>query len=156
MTAALRSLGYKVSHWAGHESILEESLRGEFRWSLMDEYDVVIDLPVPLFFRELHVEWGDNAKFIFTYRQLGTWLNSQENHMGPSCEEVFEHKLMYGAYQFDRELWRSAYSKFVFDVVSYNWLPGQLLMFSFEQGDGYEKLCNWLSLPVPQRVYSHE
>jgi len=155
MTLALRSLGLKVSHWADHDSILTEALSGEFRWSLMEDYDVVIDLPVPLFFRELHAEWGEEAKFIFTYRRLDTWLDSQRNHMGPCCEEIEDHKLMYGAYQYDRELWARVYAKLVYDVISFDWLPGQLLMFGFEQGDGYEKLCNWLSKPVPKSQYPH-
>jgi len=156
MTVALRHLGLKVSHWHDHDSVFNEAMSGQFRWSIMQEYDSVLDLPVPSFFRELHVEWGNEAKFIFTYRKLDTWLKSQEKHMALMVDvDIEEVKLLYGAYQFDRDLWAEAYMKLYKDVVSFNWSPNQLLMFSAEKGDGYDKLCKWLSKPVPQAPYPH-
>jgi hypothetical protein len=52
---------------------------GDFSRAATEPYQLISDLPTPLFFEEFDVA-HPGAKFILTYRNVDRWLDSVEKH----------------------------------------------------------------------------
>lgn len=83
LTRALRILGYKARHdlHGGDSyqcsSYLPLVMEGNFRWPQIDEVTAVLDIPIPLYFKQLDRTYPD-SKFILTVRNKEDWLDSCE------------------------------------------------------------------------------
>jgi hypothetical protein len=88
----------------------------------------------------------DQAKFILTIRELESWLDSKDNH-------VF---LRYG-YHIDRNEYSERYHNHVSNVLNYfiDDKKDKLLIMNIVDGDGYEKLCPFLNLPIYNSPFPH-
>jgi hypothetical protein len=127
-------------------------------FDLIDKNDCFEDWPWPLMYRELYERYKD-AKFILTIRRTpDIWYESLCKHAtrkGPT-----EHrKLAYGHsmphdYKEHHIQFYSAHNKEVIDFFKKN-APDKLLVVCWEDGDGWEEICNFLGKKIPKKPFPH-
>ena len=102
------------------------------------------------------------SKFILTVRSdIEAWLNSCEwlwkthlRHQHPFHQKI--HKALYDTVDFDREKFRAAYERHTAEVMRvFKGREYDLLIMDIAAGDGWEKLCPFLGLPVPEQKFPH-
>lgn len=69
---ALELLGYEGKHWNGELSEILD-------WHDIEKYDFVSDTAVACIFESLYYAYPD-AYFIYTTREINSWVSSMENH----------------------------------------------------------------------------
>lgn len=146
---AFRILGY--SH-VSHNPLFEE----------LRTLDAGADNGVTVFYKYLDYKFP-GSKFILTLREITSWLSSMEYIIRAypisSREEdipIQRRMLLYETTTYDREKLRNAYYRHHDDVHRYfiN-RPDDLLEMNVINGDGWEKLCPFLGLPVPPEPFPH-
>jgi 3'-phosphoadenosine 5'-phosphosulfate (PAPS) 3'-phosphatase len=155
LAQALIILGYKTKDFPGLRNYAPGDL-ATIDPGLLDKFDALTDTPIPSFFRELDARFPD-AKFILTVRDREGWLKS--------CKKQFNQKLadkqneahnrlfmdLYGCTVFDEERFIAGYEKHTQAVLNYfRGRPDKLLTMNVVAGDGWEKLCPYLSKPIPK------
>ena len=152
LATALRRLGILTSHWQHHEELTKAYLTGDYELSFLTEYEAVVDLPVPIMFRELDQHYP-GSKFILTDRAVESWLRSVERYLN-GRRLVYEEYLLHGAWQYDASLSRVRFEQHRDDVITYfESRPEDLLILSVVEGEGYEKLCPYLGLEPPNEPF---
>lgn len=154
LARALEILGYKTRDYPG----IERYVRGDVSSvdaEMIESNDAVTDTPIPSFYRELDARYP-RSKFILTVREREGWL--------VSCRKQFTEKLaerqneahknlfidLYGTDVFDEQKFRRGYDRFVAGVLEYFAArTGDLLVIDVTAGEGWEKLCPFLSKPIP-------
>jgi hypothetical protein len=147
--AALVLLGYRNVR---HNPLFEE-LAG---------LDGGADSGVLLFYKYLDYKFP-GSKFVLTLRSRESWLRSAEYIFGnyPLASRAADVAIMrrmtiYETVAFDRAKFISAYERHVADVRRYfHDRPNDLLEMDIAGGDGWEKLCPFLGLPVPAVPFPH-
>lgn len=155
LATALRILGYKVSHWTHHREISEHLIREDFNFPFLKEYDAVLDLPIPILFKELDKAYP-GSKFIYSHRPYKAWIESQENlHRKIGMDKpVFECKLVYGSFYFDRMKYCQKFSEHENEVFKYFEGKSNFLHISTAQFS-WGKLCEFLNKPIPIQPFPH-
>lgn len=158
---AMLRLGYTVT--GSNKALLREVRRGNVAAAIEHsrDYDFFQDWPWPLIYRELHEEYGDSARFILTRRiSFEKWFASLETHARSS--RLFSGQgLAYGYYRpFGREReYEEIYARHNDEARAYfRSGPGAgtpFLEMCFEEGDGWEKLCDFLGHEAPNEPFPH-
>ena len=114
------------------------------------------DLPVPIYFRELHRQFP-SARFIITERPADSWIESirvflstREPH--PTDLQVRDvlRLAMFGSSVFDEERFRRVHDRHHRDVYDYfDSRPGALLRFRVDAPAPWADLCGFLGKPTP-------
>lgn len=131
---------------------------------LIDQYDLFSDNPIPLLYQKLdHAR--QNSKFILTTRPVDDWLKSVEwllTHDTPQLSADLKtiaddiHQELYGRTTFDESTFRAFWHSHHAEVDSYFAdRPDHLLKLDFTAGDGWEKLCPFLGVPIPAAPFPH-
>lgn len=163
LAASLKLLGYQR-----HMSFSRELLAGyrggdvESLFAVTDAHDSFEDWPWPLVYRELFDRYGDRGRYVLTTRRSPeAWLESLTQHSFRTG--VLSHcRLMAYGYNYPHGLeaehirFYLAHNQAVRDFFAANDAGHLLLEFSFDAGDGWEKLCGFLGLPVPDEALPHE
>lgn len=103
-----------------------------------------------------------NSKFVLCTRDLSDWLNSAEfiYTKYPATDKdvaIVRRMLLYETVTFDRTKFIEAYHRHHEDVRRYfKHRPHDLLEIDITQGDGWEKLCPFLGLPIPNISFPHK
>lgn len=159
---ALKILGFNRFGWRPGISaqLVNRWHEGNFSpfTQVIEDHDAFEDLPWPLVFKELEERYPD-AKFILTYRSNEeAWLSSIQKHIERGSRWL-GHFLIYGSYdpQNDQDLYIQRYNRHNDDVRNYfASKPGKLIELCFENGDGWDKLCNFLGISeVPVVPFPH-
>jgi len=143
----------------------EDALAGKPYWdSIYDGYQSAVDWPTARFYRELHAAYPD-AKFVLGYRSPESWAESfshtiylalsdiskappeQRDWMRMSTELLNQNGIPQGL---DVAGLENAFTAHV-DAVKESIPCDQLLVF--EAADGWEPLCRFLGVPVPEGPY---
>jgi hypothetical protein len=151
LTAALGALGFRVLH-AGHRFV-DEPPEG------LTALDGATD--------ELATEYArldqkfPGARFILTTRALEPWLKScQHQFRAPVDPATRGGRIildLYGTTQFDRDRFAAGYQRHHEAVHAYfARRERDLLVMDVAAGDGYEKLCPFLGVPVPGSPFPRE
>ena len=155
---ALEILDFKTKDYPGIEHYRPGDL-SSIDGRLLYQYDAFTDTPIPSFFRELDVKYP-GSKFILTTRELDGWLKS--------CKKQFTSKLaekqsdshnalfldIYGCTVFDEQKFRKGYENHLNEVMSYfKERPNDLLILDIAGGDGWEKLCPFLGVAIPNIAF---
>jgi hypothetical protein len=148
---ALEHLGYKSGHMVSPLTF--------------DNYDALSDVTVTVRYKELDKKYP-GSKFILTIRaDLEAWLDSCARHFPKSialrstnpeaiAEIRYVRETLYGGFDFDRELWRTAYGRHMEDVGSYFANRARdLLVIDICAGEGWEKLCPFLGRDIPAEPF---
>jgi len=179
---ALQLLGYTSIHWDRqrlNDIVDGSNPRPDFR--RYDDVDAVSDIPAAYFYRELLAAYAE-AKAILTLRDVDAWWKSIEYHFNTRipyrnpailrelartrpgavssamiADEVFREKLrnvVYGSPDAREFLYKKSYVEHNERVVA-EVPPERLLVMDVTAGDGWEKLCAFLGVPVPSAPFPH-
>ena len=185
LTLALRGLGLKAIHYdrVRLNDILEGSNPDpDFR--RYDDVDAVTDLPSAYFYREL-LEAYPESKAILTVRDVESWWVSVSRHVNvnspykPPAVFGYDSRVrtlgsapltdlgadnhlkmlvlncVYGSTIALEYLYKKKYLDHNECVVR-DVPVERLLVMDITAGDGWEKLCGFLGLPVPDLPFPHE
>ncbi|UHD18858.1 hypothetical protein LT988_03385 [Thiocapsa bogorovii] len=160
---ALKILGIRSIHYPDDRTT-EEVRMANYRLSILERYDAVLDNPIPGIFAQLDEAWP-GSKFILTIRPIEKWLESSRRagfnqaYATPKAGSVrdFQRVLLFGCSIFNENRYRWVYKTHHALVSKYfeGEKAGQLLTLDFGGGDGWEKLCPFLGYPVPDVPFPH-
>ena len=157
LARALTILGFRTIHHDRERlnSILDGSnIHPDFR--IYDDVDAVVDLPTAWFWYELLQAYPD-TRCILTLRDEDGWWKSVSHHMGivhpiitreqnPFLWDLRHH--VYGSSQPFEFIYRKRFREHN-DRVRFLIPPERLLTLNIIQGDGWQPLCDFLGLRVP-------
>jgi hypothetical protein len=163
-----KSLVYNIIHYPVDDQTFLELMNGNYRFSLLDDYDGIADITVAPYYRELDKIYP-NSKFILTIRDKTSWLESLRRHWeerppfnDPKEEEIhlkirrFLRASVYGVYKYARERLLNVYDTHLHNVLEYfKDKPDSLLVIDICSGEGYEKLCPFLGIPTITHEFPH-
>jgi hypothetical protein len=145
---ALRILDYRL-------------IRLPLDWKGITDFDAALPGVSAAMFAELDAAYPD-SKFILTVREVDGWLKSIERDMGLKrgvdrlrrAEREKVLKMKYGRTSFDREAFRASYHEHEAKVRQYfEDRPDDLLVLNVTTSAGWEPLCNFLGVPVPDEPF---
>lgn len=162
LAAALGLLGFTPRTSYNHELVLavrDGDMDRVFKES--DRYRVFDDWPWPLVFREMNERYPD-ARFILTVRKPEDRFVSFRKHVGrqmPQKEEVMQaREFCFGKRDPEnhKDEMTHRYVAHNNDVIDYFAArPGKLLVVSWDSGHGWQELCEFLSVPIPDEPFPH-
>lgn len=168
-TSALAKVKYRINRWAGEvgsttplfkDFATATDNRLEFRAPDISSFDALTDLPAARFYKELDKAFP-NSKFILTIRDEEAWLRSCSKFFADGNHQFFKwiqlHFDIYGTNTFNEELFRKAYRQHIAEVKSYFVSrPDDLLIADIPKGDGWEKLCGFVGMGIPQNPFPNK
>ncbi len=143
-----------------HPKELLQSLDHE----VVEKHQAFTDNPIPFLYRELDAR-HPGSRFIHTERDEEAWLKSVEWlhsegrikfhwHLIPEIDEI--NMRLYGRLDFDPEVFLAAYRAHKLGVREhFKERPDDLLIIDITRGDGFEKICPFLDMPVPEEAFPH-
>ena len=149
LTAALGALGYRVKHFPPALEVV----------AYAERYDALTDTPVSQYVETLdHLHPG--AKFVLTVRDEGAWLDSCRRHWAGRKPTTpgwrWNRRAVYGIETFDEAIFLRVYREHVERILCYfAGRSGKLLVLNVCAGEGYERLCPFLNLPVRDEAFPH-
>lgn len=144
---AIKLLGYKR---VKHNPRLEH----------LSELDAASDAGCVIYYKYLDYKYP-NSKFVLCTRDLDSWLASAEfiYTKYPSTDRdiaILRRMMIYETVVFNREKFIDAYHRHHADVRRYfKDRPQDLLEIDIISGEGWEKLCPFLEIPVPDVPFPH-
>ena len=121
--------------------------------------DGAADNGCTIFYKYLDYKFPD-SKFVLLTRDLKSWLSSVEYIHGHDAVDrsedlvIMRRMLLYGTISFDKEKFVEAYHRHHDDVRHYfRDRPNDLLEMDIPAGDGWEKLCPFLGLAIPEHPF---
>lgn len=157
MGAALEILGYRVTggNWARDPEVSRVALQRALETAPL--YDAFQDNPWPLLYKEMDKAFP-GSKFIMTIRPPEQWLKSAVKGFGTGTSPVREWIYGEGAGSpvGNERVWLDRYERHNREVLEYfaN-RPGDFMIMDLAAGDGWEKLCGFLGMPVPKVPFPH-
>jgi len=170
LTKALNILEIRSIHFPHDAQTLHELQRGEYRLSILREYQGASDTPVAPFFAQLDQAWP-GSKFILTVRDKASWLQSAEAHWGAILAKRrasdpefrafcdFINACVYGCIDFSAERFSYAYDMHLRQVQQYFADRSEdLLVLDICSGAaGWADVCDFLGAAVPDdKPFPHE
>jgi hypothetical protein len=156
---AMRLLDFSAKHCVHH-------------WEDIRTYEFTNDYPIMYLYKALDRYFGSTSRFILTIRDLDTWLASWhgfqsvlDNYRAP--EENFRYKIrlgralqrfmVYGDIDYNEGTMRTAWYRHHAEVYEYfKHQPERLLVMNIaDDQDGWEKLCPWLGVDIPDIPFPH-
>ena len=134
--------------------------RLEMDYPRLERIDAFSDIGFALFYRELDAKFP-GSKFVLTTRRKEEWLEScrkffQRENLSISHRMNTLRKKMYGATYFDAALFSSAFDRHMEGVEEhFRDRPGDLLRMDICSGEGWEVLCPFLGVSVPEVEFPH-
>lgn len=152
---ALSILGYNVCGVRGELAHALENGNLKPVWELTEHYDAFEDNPWPLLYKTLD-EAYPGSKFILTVRDPDKWIGSVVNHFGQRYTTMRKWIYGIGHPKGNEELYLRTYMKHNDEVREYfKDRPNDLLEISWEEGDRWKALCNFLECPLPKKKFPH-
>ncbi|HSH03679.1 MAG TPA: sulfotransferase [Anaerolineae bacterium] len=170
LSQALELVDWLVIHNPADITTYRELSGGNYRLTLLDEhgFDGMMDIAAAPFFAQLDKAYP-GSKFILTVRERESWLDAMERHwdgkmvygmmVGQETKlsmRRFLRAATYGTYQFDRERMGWAYDRH--HEMVYNYFrerPDDLLVLNVTEGEGWEKVCPFLGIPLVEAPFPH-
>ncbi len=162
LSKALNILGIKTKHYPSDKRTFEELRKGNYRLSVLERYQGIVDIPAAAYHAQFDKTYPE-SKFIFTVRELSSWLKSVEERWRIGQERFTTSKFaefiqtcVYGTLEFNEDRLRYVYETHFRNVREYFAdRPDDLLVMNICDGDGWEKLCPFLRLPIPDISFPH-
>jgi hypothetical protein len=149
LNVALERLGYKALHYPSPRKVLE----------LAQDYDALTDTPVLHAMEALDHRYP-GALFVLTTREIESWLVSCQGHWQRaklSDVGAWNRVNVYGTAEYDEATFRQVYAEHNQRIRDYFAArPWKLVELDITNGEGYEKLCPALGLPVLNEPFPHE
>jgi hypothetical protein len=124
---------------------------------LAGQYRAFQDWPWNMWSMYRHLDSGfPDSHFILTERDPDSWWRSTESWLNTSGPEILHRlQLHLRVDQPSRETMTESYLRYNQDVKRYFRGSDKLLVMDVEKGDGWEKLCRFLRLPLPAGPFPH-
>src|SRR5687768_16988777 len=166
LTEALNILGVRSLHYPHDPQTFEELKRGEYRLSVLRDYQGLTDTPVAPYYAQLDRAWPQ-SKFILTIREKQSWLRSAESHWrvlkenGRNVDNErfqavtdFISAAVYGCIYFNAERFSYVYDLHIRNVQEYfAGRSNDLLILDICGGKGgWTELCAFLGVPEPGAI----
>ena len=166
LTEALNAVGVRSVHYPCDERTYEQLRAGDYRLSVMEEFQGATDISVAPFYAQLDRAFP-GSRFVLTVREPEAWLRSCETHWRlmmswwhnfPRFKKFHEFvgACAYGTVEFSRERFRFVYETHARNVREYfKDRPADLLVMDICGGEGWEKLCPFLGREAPDAPFPH-
>ena len=158
---AVQILGLRSVHWPHDDATVRQIRHGDYKLTIMSDCDVVSDTPIPAIFPQLDRAFP-GSRFIVTERDRDSWLRSERNAPfnqdlpAPGTHRDFYRTLLYGVTAFDEERFGWVYDEHVHRVERFfAERPQDLLRIDITKNAGWDPLCSFLGLPVPDVPFPH-
>lgn len=157
LTRAMEILGFKSAHFLhGKDRLIDiidkNRLDGKDFLYRIDNYDFYSDFKGEDFYQELDVKYP-NSKFILTVRDLDSWLESMWRH---TRRNQFRPCYKWDFNKVEPEKWMEKREKVISETRNYfQGRERDFLKIDIIGGEKWEKLCDFLDLPVPQEEFPH-
>jgi hypothetical protein len=145
LTKAMEILGFKSIHYKhDHKTIFDIVKKNEINKKELlngiSEYDFFSDFGGTNFYKELDRQYP-GSKFILTVRETNSWLESLEKHVEKNKKNLI----------INRERLKNKKEQKILELKEYfKDRQDDFLIIDICGGDDWEKLCNFLSKPIPQ------
>ena len=128
-------------------------------FAFVEQNDVFEDLPWALMYKELDQQFPNSRFVLLTRKDAETWVASLKRHTIDSRPLRRSHKLAFGHYyahgrEQDHLAFYERHNKEVRDYLRNR--PQDLLELCWEHGEGWEKLCAFLEMGVPDAPFPHK
>jgi hypothetical protein len=156
MGRALTALGFQVRNAValGEPVINDENIR-EIAFAEVPKFNAFQDNPWPILYRELD-EMCPDSRFILTIRNEETWLRSVLRHFGEEAHPMQQWVYGVGYPKGNEQIFLDRYRKHNAEVLEYFAdRPDDLLVINIEDGDHWQPICDFLSLPMPDEGFPH-
>lgn len=160
---AAQILGLRSVHWPNDATTIRELRQGTYKLSVMEQCDLVSDIPIPAIFPQLDRAFP-GSKFILTTRDRDSWLRSQAKAgfnartAEPGSDREFYRTMLYGVNAYNEERFAWVYDEHHKLVERYfsGDRAGDLFTMDISKGGAeWEGLCAFLGLPVPDAPFPH-
>ncbi len=160
LALALRRLGFRILDGPRDPRTIGEAEAGQLRFSILERCQGIVDTPVTPYYAQLDQLYPD-SKFILTVRDREAWLRAVEaqwrcseqwaaHHRHFRRARYFFHAAVYGTIDFEPNRYSYVYDLHYRNVCEhFKGRPEALLVFDICSGDGWEELCPFLGVPVP-------
>ncbi len=153
-------LGYKKAPY--NLQLINQIARGNYSdlKAEIDQYDCFEDWPWPVIYKYL-LEQYPQAKFVLTLRaNERVWLNSLQKHTSRNTRKNSEYlrQQFFGSPNpwDDEEVYLNFYRNHIVEVTElFKDKPDQLLIVNWEDEDGWQELCDFLGLEIPEIDFPH-
>lgn len=152
---ALLTLGYNVvgARLDLAESLLKNDTSRAI--NLAQQFTALQDVPWNALYKELDEKYP-GSKFILTIRNEDKWLLSAQKHFRDNYSPMREWLYGNGVLKGNEELYINRFRKHYEEVSSYfKGRENDLLIMDLSQGDNWDKLCDFLKKPKPNKVFPH-
>lgn len=153
---ALETLGFRSLHWGGPSvgaKIRDAGLQGRPLVSDFDEYDAYSDLAIlSKQFERLDKEYP-GSRFILTTRPMEPWIESRRAHVLRNQERRETGEYTGNFLEVEPDAWREEFIEHHAAVDAYFAGRDDLLVFRITEGDGWEKLCPFLGVDIPDEPF---
>jgi len=123
---------------------------------IASQYDAFQDLPWIFLYKDLDEKFP-NSKFILTIRDEESWLKSMLNHFGDSNTNMRKWAYGAGTPKHHEDLYLKAFRNHHKDVLDYfKDRQSDLLILRTGKDFSWSKICEFLSLPIPNRSFPYE
>lgn len=158
---ALVTLGYNHCTMRGQMTHKYFNNRYDQIFNTIEQFDSFEDWPWPLMYRRIFEKYGENARYILTYRTSPqAWLESLKAHTLVTNPDNNPRKRIFGFdYPHGAEAKHIAfYESHLADVRRYfaeQNASHALCEVCWEKGDGWQEICGFLGEPLPDAPFPH-
>jgi len=155
LAIALQTLGYRVTGPNGVNDPDIENNVISMAYDFAERFDAFQDNPWPIIYKELDSQYP-GSKFILLLRDSESWIRSQVKCFG--LNETPMRKWIYGVGcpKDNEDIYAQRFENHNREVLNYfQNRPQDLLVMDFAAGDGWDKLCNFLEVDIPNIVFPH-
>lgn len=147
---AMKIIGYE-KFCNSRDALLPAIKKGDWDlvWGVVDSYDAFKGWPWAIIYKELDEKYP-GSKFVYLERDTESWYESNFTHFYDDPTDMREW--IFGApYPKDhKEEYISTFVRHGEQVKEhFKDRPGDLLVMDIINGDGWEKLCPFLGVPIP-------
>lgn len=155
---ALEVLGYRSLHWGGPpiRKVVEDNAEaGRPLLTGIDEHDAFSDIFALSERFDVLDEQYPGSRFVLTTRPIEHWVESRRKHVLRNRERAARGEYTGTFLEVEPERWRAEFHAHHERVAEHFEGRGDLLVLRIAAGDGWERLCPFLDLPVPDQAFPH-
>lgn len=153
---ALEMLGVRSLHWGGPPSgakVGEALKAGRPLVEGFPDFDAFSDIAALSKRYPLLAEQYPGCKFILTTRPMEGWVESRRRHVLRNQERAARGEYTGTFLTIEPDAWRAEFIEHHEGVAAFFADRDDLLTMRVTEGDGFEKLCPFLGLPVPAEPF---
>lgn len=155
MEKALKLLGYRVTggNWVRDPEVARVAL--DRALTLVPQYDAFQDNPWPMLYKEMDMAFP-GSKFILTLRDPQKWVASVAKNFGTDVTPMREwiYGKGRGFPKGNEEAYVECFERHNREVLEYFGDRRQnLLVMNVTEGEGWDKLCPFLDLAIPEMPF---